>query len=271
MSRLRVVLFVEGSRGVTGRDGTDPFEQLWTNTLTDVLDLRRVARVVPISKKNLITPAQAPPRPTSSMALPLDELLKREIARGQCDAAVVAWDLQPRWDRHAPACRVAETLDLYRMLATSAVLPPAWRLAAADRLRAVDERTPGAAARTPTLARGVTLAVCMEPDFEALLCDDGLVREALGLRGRRVDAWPTDWTLPAPTRGDELLQRAVLAAQRARPQPASVRRVRGDMRTAKHEWAAYILRHARATPHALARLRAHPIARRLRVCLPAGR
>lgn len=269
MPGLRVVLFVEGSRGVPMRDGTDPFEKLWTDTLKDVLNLRHVARVVPISKKNLITPAQAPLRPTSSMALPLDELLKLEIARGQCDAAVVAWDLQPRWDKSAAACRVAETLDLYRMLATSGCLPPLWRQAAADRLRAVDKRTPGMTAPPPRLERGVTLAVCMEPDFEALLCNDGLVRDALGLQGRRVDGWPTDWSLPPPTRGDDVLQRAVLAAQRASPQPASVKRVRGDMRTAKHEWAAYVLR--RATPHALARLREHAIARRLRVCLPAGR
>lgn len=271
MSALRVVLFVEGSHGSTRRGGGEWLDHLWLDLLVHQLGLRRAERVVPISKANLVALAVTKElgRRTSRIRVTLDELLKAEIERGDCDAAVVAWDLQPKWDTHPNACRLNETLDLYRLLAESAVLPEAWRLAARRRFDAV-AASPGSLGATaaPRLLPASVVAVCMEPDFEALLCDEQIMRRALGLEARRIRGWPKpgDWSLPAPRRGDALLQQAVLAAQRVRPQPAVCRRIRGDMRTAKHEWAAHIL--ASLSEKDRQRVRAHPIGARLREVLP---
>src|SRR3989442_108223 len=103
----RIVLFVEGS-SAPARRGRDPLATIWQDLLVNFLGLLSFERVVPISKTNLV--AMNPDTPRSGRAVPLDELIARELEREAFEVAVVAWDLVPAWNPESELCRWTETL-----------------------------------------------------------------------------------------------------------------------------------------------------------------
>lgn len=205
------------------------------------LQLLPIARVVPIDKRALVAMDPGLP-PMSGASVGLDELILREIEGGGIDVALVAWDLQPPWDPDARTCRWEECVRLYQHLSTSKVLPERWLENAASRYADLRTRpSQSSRLRAPRPQPASVLTVCMEPMFEAVLmaCEEGL-RRALGVGGRRVPGWPR-WSVPGEI-DQRVIQPAVTAARAVRPTPRVFRRIRGDFRTAKHEWAEYLLR-----------------------------
>lgn len=203
--------------------------------------------------------------PMSGAGEALDSYLARMHRRAPFGVAVIAWDLEPAWNRDAGACRWQETKDLYRFLAESPELDDGeWRARAKARWQALEKRPePSARSSPPELAHNEILALCMDPIFEALLCvDEAGVRRALGLAGRKVRGWPAGWRKPGVRRPDEdLLQPAVAAARRERTEAA--RAVRGAWETSKNEWGEFLLRALLDDPRCAHRLLEHPICKRL--------
>jgi len=268
MASFKVALFAEGSTGARGT--IDYFERIWKQDLVASLGLRQIDAVHPISKKHLLAMDPRNP-PMSGAGEPLDALIARKLKAEPFDAAVVAWDLFPAWAGISPsACRWNETVELYRLLGMSPNLPPQWREWAARKDADLQQRAiPGARASLPRIMRHAILAVCMVPDFEGLLTvSEPAVRRALGVQGARVAGWPTRWTDPSVRRPEiELLQPAIRAARSLRPPPRRLPKIRGDMRTAKHEWGSYFVRKLFADGASRADVASHPIARRLREVL----
>lgn len=262
--RLRIAFFAEGGVWPPAKRG-DPFVRLWRETIPEFFGLVAPARVVPISKRHLV--AMDPKLPKMSGAgEPLDALMARELQQEEFDTAVVLWDLVPAWDERARACRWEDMLALYKGLAASEELPAPWRENADARLRKLRERgQPALRTGVPAPAPATTLAVCMEPVFEGLLVqDENLVRRALGVRGRHVPGWPSPWSTVGVTRPDlRLLQPAIIAARKLRPAPRVLSQVRGDMRSAKHDWDDRILQVLMADASGRKLVLAHPLARRL--------
>jgi hypothetical protein len=271
MATLKVALFAEGSNDHSLRGGGNSFATLWQKTLVEALGLRTIDLVFPITKGHLQAlqpPAAGLKRVTSSTGVPLDELMRQKLLLHDFDAAVVAWDLYPPWLTvpDEGRCRWAETVRLYQCLAHSQLLPPPWPQRAAERLRSLESRPiPSARAFSPRLERGCVLAVCMEPEFEALLLNEAGVRNTLKLRGKKIKSWPTEWSEVGARRPKSVLNDALMAASKLRPPPAVFRRIPGDMRTAPHAWASYLMTHA--SPELREHVEQHRISRRLREVL----
>lgn len=119
---MKVALLVEGSVSVpvSGRSA-DPLTEVWNLLASTVAGKRPFDLVVGISKDQLVQMDPAV-RTLSTMREPLDEFLARVISTHGIDAAVVAWDLQPKWNSQATVCRWNETLALYTGLAHSSCL-----------------------------------------------------------------------------------------------------------------------------------------------------
>jgi len=248
---------------------------IWQSHLVNSLGLIDIDRIVGINKKNLVAMEQANVKRkqlSGAGMLGLDQRIARELQRQPFEVAVIAWDLMPPWEPSAPMCRWEETLSLYRGLSESQVLPDApWRRWAGNRYRELLARNRGRRDRNPPrLEDGAVLALCMEPVFESLLivCEQ-VIRRILGVKdGGRVK-WPT-WK-DHLERPEELLQLAINAARQVVPKPIAMSRVRGDMRTAKHEWGEYLLRGMIEDPQCLEEFRQHPTATRLVRLLSRGR
>jgi hypothetical protein len=90
----RIALFVEGSVGPHSRR-SDPLARIWQEVLVRTFQLYAIHRIIPISKKNLVSMDRSLPR--SGAAFPLDELMLRELEQEPFDLAVVAWDVVPSW------------------------------------------------------------------------------------------------------------------------------------------------------------------------------
>jgi hypothetical protein len=231
-SGLSVTLFVEGSSQDSSRDIEDKVAELWRVRLPTLMKCPSPDRVVGISKGHL----QAMQRPwrdgeevTSSVRIPLDEFI--EIERGQhpFDAALVAWDLVPPWDRERRPERCLEVRDFYRCLSESQHLPQQFRDMAAGRMAEIQAQPPGVC---PKLKQGMIAAICMVPEFEAVLADEQAVREALDVRGKDIPRWP-NWDPDDPK---ETLDKAIRAARRFRPQPKPTKQVPGNMETRPNDW-----------------------------------
>jgi len=268
MAPLRVAVFAEGS--VAEKDLTrDPFTLLWTQVVRECLKLRAIDAVYPIDKRNLIAMS---PEVTIVGVEPLDELMERRLRTDPFDAAVVAWDLYPRWQGlTASACRWEETVEFYRLLGGSSHLPGPWTTAAALRHADLVKRpNHGTRAAPPQVSRFGILAVCMEPTFEGLLvADQAGVKRALGAEGEQLRNWPPSWNQPGIREpGRQLLQPAIKAARDHRPRLVGYPPVRGDMITAKHEWGSTLLRALTTDARAAPSIAAHPLAVRLRELLP---
>jgi len=262
----KAVLFVEGELTQSPR-GPAPLATIWQLHLVRSLGLIDIDRVVGINKKNLVAmeKAQVNKKQMSGAGMVgLDERIARELKREHFDVAVIAWDLQPPWSPSAPTCRWEEVLNLYRGLSESKALPDRpWRRWARNRFnelsrRNKEQRNPN----PPSLEDGAVLAVCMEPVFESLLivCEQ-TIRRTLGVKDSGRVKWPT-WS-EYLQRPEDLLRLAIEAAKRVEPKPTAIKRVRGDMRTAKHEWGEYLLRHMIEDEQCRERLRHHPTAARL--------
>ncbi len=268
----KAVLFVEGELTPHPR-GPDFLRTIWQQHLVESLGLIHIERIVPINKKNLVAMDKAMLNMVSGTGIvPLDELIARELRREEFDVAVVAWDLQPRWDPSAEACRWEEVLNLYRGLAESkAPLDRPWRRWASDRFNELSRRNKEQSnPNPPSLETGAVLAVCMEPMFESLLivCEQ-TIRRALGVKDRGRVKWPT-WN-EHPQRPEYLLGLAIKAARDVDPKPRAIKLVRGDMKTAKHEWGEYFLRNMIQDPRCLEKVRRHRTAARLVELLARGR
>lgn len=265
MPHLRIALFVEGSDAQPSRrDTLDPLQRIWNEHLPNLLGFQPFEFVFPISKTHLV--ALDPRQPAmSGNAEPLDKLVYRLLGTGRAfDAAVVAWDLQPRWDPKAPCCRWTETVDLYRFLAASDCLSVEWVNAARRRLDELESRSaPSARPKVPQLSRGMVLPLCMEPVFEALLTsDESDVRRALGVSGTRLARWPGSWGRQTQRPDQDLLGPSIRAARRVEVRLR--RTIRGAFETNKNEWAEYLLRRMLSDPAARSRISSHPITARLR-------
>lgn len=261
-SSLQVALFVEGSDPPDNLTRSS-LRQIWNEHLAGALGLSSFSGVYPISKKHLLAMDPDTP-PMSGAGEALDQYMTRMHRRAPFDAAVIAWDLIPEWNREAGVCRWQETLDLYRLLASSKDLDAPWRERARGRWRELTGRpTPSARRRPPVLGRHEILALCMDPVFESLLCvDEAGVRRALGLAGKNVREWPSGWKKVDVRRPDDaLLQPAVDAARGERT--SATRAVRGAWDTSKNEWGEFLLRSLLADPQCAPKLIEHPICRRL--------
>lgn len=261
---LRIALFVEGTREST--DASDPLEALWTDDLTSTLGLGTLDRVVGISKHHLVAMDSANRslrRQSSAISETLDGLMARELVRRPFEVAVVAWDLQPSWDRSAAMCQWKETINFYEGLAKSEQLPRPWVDSASGRLAELRARpSPSARLSPPKLTNHAILAVCMVPMFERMLANEVGIRTALGIRGERVPRWPRDWNVQGLTRYDDLVGRAIEAARCLKPRPTVFRRMRVPFEEAKHAWASFIIQHG--GPKLIEHLLADPTCRRLR-------
>ena len=267
MTSLRVALLVEGSLSPSPPRGARPLERIWNEHIADALGVARFEPIIPISKKHLVAMDTTKPK-MSGAAERLDQLIVRVRARQEFDAAVVAWDLVPAWNSEGTYCRWDETVRLYRMLATSTVLPEPWVAEARRRRQELSSRaTPGARPGTPQLRRHMILALCMEPMFEGLLVQDQrAVRRILGLMGQTSPrGWPASgWGSPALRHPDsELLVPAIAALKRLRPRVDVTKVVPGDFRTNKDGWGEYFLRHLLDDDGARPQVLDHPICRRL--------
>lgn len=270
---LRVALFVEGGQDVPPPRRDAPLFRIWSEILPAHLGLRVLDPIFPISKKNLV--AMDPSMPVMSGAGEgLDQLIARKLQGSAVfDAAIVAWDIVPAWNPTAESCRWQETLALYEGLARSDVLPDLWREQARSRLADLRARErPSARPSPPRLRPGVVLPLCMEPMFEGLLVqDEAAARRALGVQGRPVRDWPSGWGDRRSRRPDlQPLGEAIRAVKAVRPQLDVVKRVRGDLRTNKDEWGAWILERLLTDDSASELVRAHPTCARLRELAASG-
>ena len=135
MGSLRVALFVEGSESPPTPRRSAALKRVWNDDLAPGVGVSPFDVVVPISKLNLV--AMDPENPAmSGNGEGLDQLMVRMMAREPFDAAVVAWDLVPRWNPLGSYCRWDETLDFYRLLSESECLPEPWKRQAGKRWRA---------------------------------------------------------------------------------------------------------------------------------------
>lgn len=265
---LRVALFVEGSENRAIRRGP-LLAEMWKQ-LAVGLGIAGFSRVEPISKKHLVAMDPEQP-PMSGAGEALDQLMVRCLERETFDAAVVAWDLVPPRDKDAGFCRWRETLDLYRFVGTSSILPEPWRAAAARRHVEMTSRMVPSHRRKPhRVAYNEIVAVCMDPMFEALLLQkEQHVLRALAI-DRRPPGWPSQgWGSTTTRQLDDALLTPMIDALRAGPSkqwPRVARTIRADARN-KDPWLEYLLRRLLEDPEARALVLAHPICRRLMECL----
>jgi hypothetical protein len=212
------------------------------------------------------------PRPVGA-GESFDRMLVRKLKQDSFDAAVVAWDLVPPWHADGEYCRWKETVDFYRFLGQSTVLPNVWRERARARFSELEHRAqPGIRSGPPLVERGTILPVCMEPMFESLLVqDERCVKKALNVK-QTPAGWPTSgWGDPNERQPDQrLLARAILSIKSIRPQPSYVKQIRGDMRTNKDGWDEYILRRLLMHEDCRTKIENHPISIRLKgLLIPA--
>jgi hypothetical protein len=260
---LKVALFVEGSLGEKDRSGRPWLDILWRDKLAAALGLKPFARVVPFHKGQLtVLDKKEGFRRSPAMNVGLDELIRVELARDSFDAGIIAFDLLPPWDAKAKICRWEETLRFYRAMKNSTRLPEDFRTRAGERLAELEARArPSDRFAPPRLDRGSLLAVCMDPEFEALFEDEIAVRRVLGVGRKLPKGWPPTWG-EGGVALKTLLSRAINAARSLDPAPKVLRQMRGDFVDRPHEWAAYFAGSGEA--RMLETISRHPTSQRLR-------
>jgi hypothetical protein len=257
---LRVALFVEGSTDRGVRQSSSWLERVWNQHLIELVQGAEFSDIIPISKKDIVAMSDPKHRPTGSE--PLDMKLVRLGAGTSFDAAVVAWDLHPKWNETDDFCRWDETVRLLDCLGRSDKLPDAWRGACSARADDYLSRSqPGDRAHAPAFEPGAVLPLCMDPEFESLLtADEGATMRALGM-STRPSGWPRGWGVGGTRRpGDEVIRRAVDCL----PRNSEVRRrVRGKWRQNKAAWGEYIVRQLLSDVAGRSAVKEHPLTRRL--------
>jgi len=268
MNGLQIALFVEGTTTSPSSSSRHALEAVWNELLPGFLGTRSFVRIFGISKCVLIAMDPANP-PRSGNGEAFDALLARMLKRYPFDAALVAWDLHPKWNGMDRYCRWEETLNLYRFLAQSrdADLPQVWKEKARQRYEELASRAePDARVRVPHLEKGMVLPLCMYPMFEALITqDESAAKRAFEIAGSDVPrTWPgRGWGDPHERRPDaNVLTPAVNAVKGMTNPPACARHIRGDMRTKKDEWGEYLLRQMINDEESHDLIRNHPICQR---------
>lgn len=259
---MKVALFVEGTdQSTSSVAGSDPLAKLWNESICAAAGVSPFDVVIGFSKRNIVAMDPAV-KSLSGVGESFDELLTRMADTHGFEAAVIAWDLHPRWNPDYPYCRWQETLSFYSGIANSERLGTEWRDSAAARLAEYQSR-PNASERAqmPVLSPFSIQPLCMDRMFESLLMvDDGrALREALGVEGSRVPLWPKVYH---GMKEDEYVAKAIAACRRARISSPMMRAMRGDFDTAKHEWGGALV-DAIAKGRFATSLEGHPTVRRL--------
>lgn len=234
---MRRILLVEGSDSRPPGAEATALSGLW-GAICEAVAVPRFDRVEPIDK-GLIE------RLTEGDAA-LDEEIVRLALCQPDDAIVVAWDARPPWlGATADVCRWRETVSLYRRLDERRRLPaPFHRHVQARRLDLEGRNSPHEKHSPPVrLAPGSLHAVCMEPMFEGLFCEEKVIRQALFLTGQEVKDWPKKWTRRSQLEAKSLLDQAIHAARRHNPRPAIVRQIGLDYTRNQESWAAHFIRY----------------------------
>lgn len=275
-TKLRVALFVEGTdpQQASSQDGVNRLLKIWNEHLPTLLGIGGFEHVFGISKLALLAMDPANP-PMSGNAEGFDHLLARQLAFHHFEAAVLAWDLHPKWNGMATYCRWDETLNLYRFLSqsTDTKLPVVWKEKAAQRYESLRARSsPSARTRPVRLEEGMVLPVCMEPMFEGLLVqNEAATWRALGNEGKtRPPRWTAikGWGDPKERQPDSKILAPAISALRAMPdKPDCAKQIRGDFRTRKDEWGEYLLKQLMADARGRELLEAHPVCLRLKELL----
>ncbi len=258
---MKVALFVEGASDIPLRNGLTPLQQLWAITYLPALSKLQDFIVIPISKKTIVALDPAAPK-MSGASESFDQLFMRTLRNYGFDRALALWDIVPAWNPNGDFCRREEVLSFFRHMANSSVLGVPWKQSCAAKLDGLLNRT-----NVPfqPLAAGQIGVIVMEPMFEDLLThDQGSTRLALSIkRGAAPPAgWPRNGWDGGSMRPDSLvLAPAIAAARRSSPKSQVFRSIRGDFRTAKNEWADYLLRNQLAKNDAV--ILKHPLSVRL--------
>ena len=278
---LRIALFVEGSEAAASRR-RDDLSSLW-RTLCTTIGAMEPSIVFPISKKHLVAmdqgTARAGRRPAISGASEgLDDFFKRQLTNTPFDTAIVAWDLAPPWATNSAGCRWQETIDLYASMERRARLPEPFLSWVRSRYQELLSRQNAQARPRPLrLQPGAILPLCMETSLESWFIDerngrlgnDNCLRNALSVRGRKVRDWPASLTLGDRRSAKDYLVAAIVAAQRLRPLPEEIKRVRGGWDTNQEGWGHYLA--SALSKHCAETWQSHPIAVRLAELLSASR
>jgi hypothetical protein len=262
MQHMAKALFVEGPDDPLSND--HPFVELWQSDVLGNLGLPKFDFIYPINKKFLISMREGAPK-MSGASLKLDAHIEHKRQQDGFECAVVAWDLVPGWAGGVGRlCRWDETVEFYRGISRSQVLPPAWVAYAKAKVLDVESRpTPSARPQPTRLVPNAVLPVCMDTMFESLIAsDEKAVRQLLGCKGRHVSNWPKNWKSPPARVDSQLIAPTIEAVRSLRPKIPEAFLVRGDMITAKHEWGRFFLS-SMLKPGGSAAARSHRICQRL--------
>jgi hypothetical protein len=261
---VKIALFVEGSRTPLPARMKDPLDRIWQEHLPDLLGHQSFAKVVGITKVNLVQ--LDPRRPKASgNGEALDELIERHLKLDpSIEAAVVAWDLEPPLIE-GDACRRRETVAVMRALGASRCLREPWRARAAAWAQRYAAGGPqGAPAATAPLTPCEIRPLCISPEFEALFLDQRRMREALNVTRRQVRGWPKNgWDPGATRRPKQTVSEAVESVRRLSPPPDGLPPIRSPMVDSPNEWGEWLLRRMLQSPEGQAHVRADPMSRRL--------
>ncbi|HPH25931.1 MAG TPA: hypothetical protein PLA87_03705 [Pseudomonadota bacterium] len=257
---MRRILLVEGSDSRPPGAEESVLSKLW-GTICESLGVPRFDRVLPIHKgfiENLTEGYGA-----------LDEEIVRFGLSQPEDALVVVWDARPPWvGVTKKPCQWAETLGLYQHLDDRQRLPEVFRAHVRGRRDDLEGRSQPKSKQSPPvrLVPGSLYAVCIDPMFEDLFCDEDVVRKALGLANQNAGRdWPRKWQKHNQLEAKALLDKAITAARKHRPQPDIVRQIRLSYTTNQESWAAHFIRYF--AQHAPDKFGEHPVVKRLRTLL----
>jgi hypothetical protein len=244
MSRARFGLFVEGAHDPLPRE-RDDLRELWYSLCDkNGIDPGRVD-VHGFSKAQIVAMASPAARTAQgevrySSRRPLDAAIAVEYDLSRFDVLMVAFDAHPpNQELLSSGCMRREIDFVLERFAESSVLPDQFR-AEARRLRVhygQNPRHPRGPGRPP---RGPVEILYMDPKFEALILTDVAAwRDVFGL-GRTPKDWPS--LPPRHTQLEGCLERIVSLGRSHGKAP---RHVHGDAKSAKHAWAAEVVRRAK--------------------------
>ena len=265
---MKVAVFVEGGFEPPRRGGVTPLEELWLKTLLPQVGCTADCLLIPISKKTIVALDPAQPK-MSGAAEAFDQLFVRTLQKTAFDRAIVAWDLVPAWNPGVTGCRRSEVLDFFRYMASSTCLAAGWKQYCHSKYQSL--MVNHSVVPPPALKAGEIGVVVMEPMFEDILVQsEAGFRTVVGNFGKpKPKGWPNvGWGGGSKRPDTEVVAPAVAALRGVKPKPHVVGRIRGDFRTAKNEWAEYLVRHMLADQNFRAVITGHAIAQRVSFLIP---
>lgn len=258
---MRRILLVEGSDSrPPGREATK-LRTLW-DTICDSAQVPRFDHVEPIDKGHIARLSANVETETIE-----DQIVRRRLAQPG-DAIVVVWDARPPWSGvTTTVCRWRETIGLYQELDGRNRLPDLFRPHITRRRQDFEQRKQPSDKNSPPirLAPGELHAVCIDPMFETLFCEERVIKQALGLVGQNVKDWPSKWVKKQSREAKTLLDQAIHAARRHQPKAEIAGKIGLDYTRNQEEWAAHFVR--TFSEHWPAQFREQPVVERLRTLL----